>query len=731
MARDPESKKMNRALAGLTVSALFGSFSAPALAQIEEVIVTAQKRSENLQRVPISISALTSDALESFGVEHSPLELQFVTPGLQTTQVVSGFAPRIRGVGSTDSTPGNENSVSVYVDGVYIPGPANGLISLSNTERIEVLKGPQGTLFGRNTTGGLIHVITRDPSDETSGNLSVSYDNFDATILSGYFTTGLSDTVAMDIAGRWENRGDGWGNNLYDGSDSYKTDNTSLRSKALITPGTDTTITLSADYYEYDNDIAPFRLEEPSGYYDYSQDLNSVMDGDTWGVSANIRHDFEFATLVSISAYRDLDQSTTMDIDLSPTFFQHAFFDSYGKSFSQEFQLHSPDSSAFKWIVGLYYFDREAAFDPGAQRGALLSLAFSPPLDLFEIYNKQDTTSYAAFAQATYPVFERTNLTLGIRYTEDEQDYEGFSKSYPLSGDTPVDISPKVKDSLDADEVTYRIALDYQFTDDVMGYVSYNTGFKSGFFNISGFPADSAGPETLDAFEIGIKSELIDNRLRLNAAAYYYDFEDVQTQYILQGQAVAVNAGSATIQGLEMDATAALTENWNIRLGFNWMPKAEYDDFAPCPGPQNPPWAFPPGSATYECSDSDMINAPEWDVSLTTNYVIPTTAGDFSLAVAYQYMSDFPWDADFGTVTDAFGLGTVYNPDGVFTEPSRHLINAQAKWTLPHDQISVAIWGRNLTDEKYLVNGNQSAGSGEVGMPGEPRTYGLKLYYEF
>lgn len=705
---------------------LLPTAAAPVLAEniLEEVTVVAQRRSESLQEVPISIAAITGATLDSYGIDNSVLDLQLVTPGLQTTQVVSGFAPRIRAIGSSDSTPGNESSVSVYLDGVYLPGPASGLVSLSNIDRVEVLKGPQGTLFGRNTTGGVIHVITKDPSQETTGNLDVTVGNYDKTVFSGYATTGLSENVAADIAGRWEEQSDGWGNNNYDGKDAYTIKNKTARSKVLITPGERTRILLEGDYYEYNNHGAPFRLEVSSGYYDYNTDLNSVMDGDVWGASAKIEHDFDFATLVSISAYRDLNQSTTMDIDLGPTFFQHANFNSYGKSFSQELQLISPDSSELNWIVGLFYFDRKTAFDPGQQTGQVLQfISPTDPIDLFEIYNEQKTNSYAAYAQATYPWTQNTNLTLGIRYTQDEQELHSYTQVYPTSGDPPFVRSPTETDHQNADKPTYRAVIDHHFTPDIMAYVSFNTGFKSGYYNISGFPVGSADPEYLDAYEIGLKSEFFDSRLRLNAAAYYYDFTDFQSNYILQGQAVAINAGNATIKGLEMDLYAVPLANWNIRMGFNWMPTAKYDKFDPCPGPQNPPYVFPPGSASYDCSGSRMLNAPKWDVTVGTDYTIPTSVGDFNLSVAYNYMSEFPWDANFGIVPG-------YNTE-LFEEPSHSLVNLQAKWTSPSESYSAAVWWKNVTDEEYLVNGNQSSGSGEVGMPGAPETYGVTLGYQF
>ena len=697
---------------------------------LEEIIIVAQRRTEDMQSVPIAITALTGEALAKYGVDHNMLDLSFATPGLQTAQIVQGFAPFIRGIGSTDVTPGNENAVSVYVDGVYIPGTASGLVSLSSIERFEVLKGPQGTLFGRNTTGGLIHVITKTPSQETGGNLSVSYDNFETAIVNGYATTGLGENVAVDISGRWEDQGESWGTNNFDGADAYKkNNNNAFRSKMLVTPGEDTALTLAADYFEYTNDVTPWRREVPSGFFDYNQDLNADMKGETWGVSARIEHDFDFAQLVSISAYRDVEQSSTLDIDQGPTPFQHGFFTSYQDAFSQEIQLVSQDSGKLQWITGLYYFDREAKFDPVEQRGLILTLAFSPALYSFQGYNTQETASYAAFAQATYEVFADTNLTLGIRYSKDEQDYEGHTQQYPASGMPAVIVSPTATDDFESDKSTYRVVLDHQFSPDVMGYISYNTGYKTGFFNIAGFPADSAGPEYLDAYEVGLKSEFLDNRLRLNMAAYYYDYQEVQALYLLNGLAVAINAGSAEVKGFEAEATAVPLDNWNIRLGFNWMPDADYDEYTPCPGPQNPPWVFPPGSAVYDCSGSRMINAPEWDVSLGTDYTIPTSVGNFNVSVAYKYTSDFPWDADFGDVRSPF-TGDYYNT-GVYEEPSRHLFNAQAKWTSLNEIASVAVWARNLTDEEYQVYGTQTSSSGEIGMPGEPRTYGVTLGYHF
>src|SRR5882757_530254 len=249
---------------------------------LAEIVVTAQKRSENIQSVPIAITAITDKALQAHGIQNA-FDLNEVVPALNITRNVSSPLIYTRGVGVISATPGNENTTAIYVDGVYYMAPVSSIFSFSNIERIEALKGPQGTLFGRNAVGGLISVITRDPRHETAGNVSVDYGNFDTVSTKGYLTTGLSDNVAADIAFYTSQQGSGWGHNLVTGNDVYSRDESSLRTKILFTPSADWKITLAGDYSFASDDIGvakqPIRGTFVPGGYGAPASIWDVAEG--------------------------------------------------------------------------------------------------------------------------------------------------------------------------------------------------------------------------------------------------------------------------------------------------------------------------------------------------------------------------------------------------------------------------------------------------------------------
>ncbi len=687
---------------------LFTPGISSATGQLEEVIVTAQKREEGLQSVPISVQAFTGGGLKLAGVDNS-IDLQIVTPGLQTARLAGGWVPRIRGIGSTDTSPGNESSVSTYIDGVYISGSFAGLLSLNNVERIEVLKGPQGTLFGRNATGGLINVITKDPQQELGGNLELSYGNYDDKVINGYATTGVTDTIATDLAVRWEDRGDGWGTNLGTGNDTFVDKEVVVRNKWLFELGDSTEITLEGNYFDFDRDTTNFYYRQKHRY-DYDHNLDDNYKAHGWGSSLHINHDFSRASFVSITAYNDVSQGSYSDADYTPAPLQFGKFSSGTETFTQEFQLLSPGDSDLEWILGVFYMDRKAFMDPaGFGLGSLEDRAAR----LLGNFTQQDTESWAVFAQGTYPILENLDLTLGARYTQDQLKYEGKSLGFaPFPGDTdPTLVFGPDRDKADMDEPTYRVVLDYEFTPSVMAYGSVSTGFKSGTFTILSVPGPVADPEKLLAYEIGFKSELLDHRLRLNAAAYYYDFKDFQSLEVLGIQSQLINAGKATVKGLEMEVVALPTLNWTLKAGFNYMPTAKYDEFRGCPGPI-------PGDLSDDCSGARIIGSPDWDVSLNSEYTIPSSVGDFDLVLTYQYMSKFPWDADHGEFP-------------VLEEGSRSLLNLRARWTSINGGLYLDAWGKNVTDEEYLVFGTNANGQGARILDGAPRTYGVTLGYNF
>jgi iron complex outermembrane receptor protein len=377
-------------------------------------------------------------------------------------------------------------------------------------------------------------------------------------------------------------------------------------------------------------------------------------------------------------------------------------------------------------------------------------------------------------------VFTDTNLTLGLRYTSDQQKFKGltlgtpctptnivFSNlatgSCPASGPAFVlttskpnyfaDIAtvsnpqnPEFSVS-DSDRMTYRVVVDHHFTDNFMAYASWNTGFKSGYYGILSSPTTVSKPELLTAYEAGVKSDLFDGRLRLNAAYYHYNLSNLQTFYVVKGLAQTLNAGAAQIDGLEAEATASPLDNWNIHFGANWMPRATYTKYGPtpfsCPGPTLPFFYSSPFVSlpqNYNCSGSRMVDVPDWDINLGTDYtlpgsVLPSSLGTFDLAAQLHYTSSFPWDAKFGTVNYGvvggfFGLKGVYSSQ-TMRESDDSIVNIQGLWTAPNQPITVTAWAKNLLGTKYLIDGTQLPGWGPQGDPGAPRTYGVTVGYSF
>jgi iron complex outermembrane receptor protein len=488
----------------------------------------------------------------------------------------------------------------------------------------------------------------------------------------------------------------------------------------VLKPGPDTKITIAGHYYAVRFDGAPFSSFNGGGFYDYASLPGQTSHDSTYGVSARIDQGLGFAKLVSITAFgKDREYSDVGPFTATAYLFD-GIYQARSNTVTQELQLLSPDKSKLKWIVGGFFMDRTAAYDPAESLGltfAGFGLAGSAT------FTKQHTVSYAGFAQATYPVLENTNVTLGMRYTADYQKFKGFGLSFPLGGVPPAVFGNSQIDSRKSDRVTYRVVVDHHFTKNVMAYVSWNTGFKSGYYGLLTSPSSSSAPEYLTSYEGGVKSELFGGRLRLNGAIYHYDITNLQTFFVDQfGVANVLNAGSAKIDGLELEATANPLEGWNIHAGLNWMPRAKYIKYTPCPGPRG---ILP---KTYDCSGSRMAQAPDWDVTLGTDYtlpasVLPRSAGAFTLAVAYHYTSKFPWEADYGPVP---GYST-----SVLREQAHSLVNIRGEWTSPNEAFSIAAWANNLTGTKYLVNDTQSPGFGVTGLPGAPQTYGVTVGYKF
>ena len=715
-------------------------------AQIEEVVVTATRRDESQQTVPISITALSSETLATARVE-GVRDLGFVTPGLNMNGRSNVWIPYIRGIGAQDTSGGQEASVSIYIDGVYMSSPHAGSLSFNNIERVEVLKGPQGTLFGRNSTGGLINVITRDPGQELEvfGKLGIGdYETYNAQL---YVGGGITDTVSADIALNYMDQGEAYGRNVFSGRETATDGDEGVRTKWIWEPSDSTKLTWTADYQKHESGQGDNRSLMPGslgsdgtvhegGFQDVN--MNFPSDGETdgyvknYGTMLKVQHSFDSVDFVSISAYREIKQFNVFDNDGLPSAVVEAIQHfNRTETFTQEFQLLSGDEdSRFNWIVGAFYLDDKSGYaDPQGLQisgGQVLPI----PGAYVQFVDPISTESIALFAEGTYSLTDRARVTLGGRYTEDKKEIGGEQRIFTVFPDILFPGAPAlVTIPFDFDEKwsepTYKLSFEYDVTDDAMLYASYNRGFRSGSYNTVGVTGVPVDPELIDAYEIGLKSEWLENRLRLNGAVFYYDFTDLQVVISRGASTDLLNAGKAEIYGLDMELQASATDNLTLRAGLSFL-DTEYTEFEtgtlcstrlPDGHTVNTPPCSPKGN--------ELVRSPEQTFNLGMVYRRPVDFGFIGASFDYKWTDDFFWEIDNRLV-----------------EPSYGLLNGQLFWQTADEHWGVALWGRNITDEEYSMFSVAQAscgaacgvnpfGIGDQYSAGAPRTWGVEVNFKF
>lgn len=687
-----------------------------ASAVLEEIIVTAQKRSENLQDVPISVAAFTADGLKRAGI-NNVMNLDMVTPGLVMQRQLGNAIPVLRGISTSSSAPGNENPVAYYVDGVYLPYMSSNNFPLNNLERIEVLKGPQGTLFGRNATGGLVNVVTKDPTQEFSTDVEVSIANYERFGGEAYISGGLTDNIAADLAVVYYDQNDYYGKNVRTGNGIGYEDNLSLRSKIVIDVSEDTRVKLAAAFSDNQGDngmtrkvypgFSAFGSVTPNGFHDIDSTFDPGWDTQYTSFSMHVEHEAENVNFLSLTAYSESEGFHHLDQDNTPAPVIDARLFTDGDMFSQEFQISSNYDSPLQWITGIFYMQSLEGYKPFSINGTALH------------NNHQDTTSYAGFVQATYALTDATNLTAGFRYTKDEREATVES----LVG------APSGKLEKSWTDPNFRIALDHRLSDKTMIYASYNTGFKSGTYNMVSLtlnPANPnskpANPETLDAYEIGLKTDLLEDTLRLNFAAFYYEYEDMQIQNIAPGGTALVNAAESEIRGLEMTAEWLASSNLSVNAGLSLM-DTEYTDWPDAsffvPQPLTGPGIIScsPGANFYTCigdaSGRSISKVPDFTFNLGFNYVIPADTGNFNVSMNYLYNDGFYWETA-----------------NILEQDSYNVLNGEVGWQTPDEKARIRLYGQNLTDEEYS-NVSDSGSLGAALNSAPPRTYGVAVRYSF
>ena len=703
-------------------------------AGVTEIVVTARKQSESLQDVPMSIAAISGESLESAG--YSELNDVARLSGNVFFEAADRSKPQIyiRGVGTRSYDAGSDSSVGVFVDGVYL-GRFGALdMDLMDVERVELLRGPQGSLYGRNTIGGAISVVSRDPSTSLQGRLS---GELGTSEIGGDWLYSLGASVSGPVAG--ENiRGSlsvsrryrsGYQPvsvaNIRGGSE----DGWSGRGKLMFNLG-DATLRLSADYSRLDGPplvLVPNQLggaadnpgpvtpgfvtpSEPANPYELAMDTpGQGIVKKTYGGSAQINVPFGAFELVSITALRKLQLNELDDLDGTTLPFQVYLADEDGKQFSQELRLNY-QSDTLKVLVGAFYSKEDVTRTETINFGpaSLLSALVSPAPLQWEFGLDLQSKSYALFGQLQWEPIEKLSLTLGGRYSWDEKDVV-FDTRSTVPGFIISNFTTPISRKWNSFDPS--ASLSYKINDDVLAYVSYTSGFKSGAFQfiaVSPVVAQQvANPESVDSYEAGMRTTLLDRRLRLNAAVFSMDYRDLQQLRVIQfapgvTAILTANAASSKIKGFEMEGRAVFDNNWSLDFSYGHL-DAKFKNYI-----------FDP---TLDFSGNRMQRAPKHTLSLGLNFEADTSLGDLTTRIGYSYRSSIFFEADNNVVDPESSEGSL----GLW-DASMNLKNGN--WTF-------GIWGRNLTDERYRRQVLNSTGNAQRGIWAEPRTFGARISYNF
>ena len=694
--------------------------------QLGDVVVVAQRRAERLQDVPVAVTAVEGLALAKASALQST-DIKLVSSSANVMETAGYVAPYIRGIGSRAIGPGIESPVATYVDGVYVGSATSALVSFSNVERIEVLAGPQGTLFGRNATGGLIQVITRDPKSDFDAEFNAGYGAYHTMTGNAYVTGAIAPGVAADISAVATVQGSGYGKNLYNGQDVYKTDhNFGLRSKWLLEPADWLTLRFVADYGQFKSSQYAQRLAFGTTYpppfgpnyggSPWTVDLSTqpYVKNRQGGVSLQANADLGALTLTSITAYRRSRFEINYDADVSGAIGRDYLAFQADSQFSQELQLLSPAGSPLSWTAGLFFWHQDSRYDPFTLTFA--GVQSSPFFNRITGDPGQKTNSIAPYLQGTYEVLPDTRLTLGIRYTNERREFTGSTMVLTAAGARVGPTSFPVFSHTKASRFTYRASLDHRFTDNVMAYVSYNTGFKSGGFSPQTLNAPPYKPESLTAYEVGLKSTLLERRLRLNAAAFHYDYTNVQVYGVTGNTLFVGNGGKARDNGLELQITALPIPSLTINAGYTYL---------------DTKWLVYPNA---------QVNVP--NASGGKRQIIGDVAGK-ELPFAPHHVLSFSssYSHALGPNMMTLNVGAYYNsgyfgePDNVARQGGYTLFNASLRLAAPEDRFSVSLWGRNLGNTAVNIYPSHTPETGGLSVEratyAAPRTYGVTLGARF
>ncbi len=701
---------------------------------LEEVVVTSERREATLQTSPVSVSVLSGAFVEDARIT-DPSSLTAHIPNL-------GFAkfdrvqavPSLRGAQTFDDSPGIELPVAVFIDEISYGRVTDWDLAMFDVDRVEVLKGPQGALYGRNVTGGVIKILSRRPHRDFEASGELSLGRFDDREVRGLINGSVGANVSGRLAVVYHER-DGYTRNPVSGSDLDSIDKISARGQLLfeISPTLSALLqigTVQDDGFGQTRDYVGSPLTAPDFLgvatdNDPDTALNAFdggLDRSATNVSATVDFKLDAATFTSITGYFDDDTSMApTDIAASPVPLLWETNEFTVKQFSQEFRLVSAESdSPWSWLGGVYYLNidhaRDRNFFHQLRAGTFLGdlqAAFFGNNDMLglQTHMEVETESYSGYAQVSYAINDRANLTAGGRYTRDEKSGTLTNKgdSFLFLGAGPY-IDLPLKDSWS--EFTPKITADFNFTPDVMGYVTWARGFKSGGW--TAFNPDANGPEdmqdafdpeTAENFEVGLKTRWLEDRLQINANTYHVDYQDLQVAINDDtGGFIVTNAGKASAKGIDLEVLARPARGLEMWLNYSYFD----------------------GEFTAGPFDGAAMPSPSDSYTAGFAYSHPAGGGELRFRADVQYKDLYPQEPGEGAVE--IGLDNI--------------VNAGISW-MPNDRWEVELWGRNLTDDRSNTYLNDFApfyfseaelGAGATGMTAnyiEPRSYGVSFRLKF
>jgi iron complex outermembrane receptor protein len=685
-------------------------------AQVSEIVVTAQHRAERLNEVPIAITVKSAAQLERAGVTNIR-DLTTVTPGLRLSGVGANALPAIRGIHSEQVDPGNDANVAIYLDNVYQSNPLANNMDLPDIDRVEVLKGPQGTLFGRNATGGAIRIFTRAPSFVPTGMLDASFGNLNTVSVKG-FASGplLGEKLAGSLSGFYQRR-EGLSDDIVKHHTAGGLESTAVRAKLLAKPTDDIDVTLIGGYsYRHDGDAVLYQpldgnttarlfpgavIPTEPRQVSTNPGRSPSVNAQTYSTSLNVEWRTDIGTVTSTSAYThfrtdyDTDaDATNLDLIDYPIWIKQ-------RDISQELIFSSKKFGMAQLVAGAFYYNGDGRYDP-------LIVAGSLQVPTLYGWLRQQTQAWATFGELTISPIEPVNIILGARYSEEKRHATG---SYFLTPTRP-DPLPEIGEAKFS-SFTPRASIRYTLPSDDNIYFTYSRGFKSGGFNISGgVPTDPFRPEIVDAYEVGLKTSPR-RGISANVSAFYYKYKDQQVLAAVNKLNVTSNAASSDIKGVDAEITSNPLEGLTLTVGASYL-DAHFDQYPKAVFNEPIPGCLCGNATTIDSlSGGQEPFSPKFTLGVTGSYHTTVEGGDLNGSVSVYHTSEFFFD-----------------PNARVGQGAYTTLNMRVGFKPHGTNLEIYGYGRNLTDtlhiETTFIN-NLSDGVTYA----EPRTVGFGVKYEF